>query len=138
MQTFRVSDVRREDGLLAAISVNHAIAQRIAEPLGMEQMFERFRSSERRHRAPPPALEAWGCNHDLVVAPHFDPPAHPLIEAVHTAFAEHYPLTLSPDDVWLCLAQGFALHVEANAEGLRSRFVRHQGGSRSRSSAMTS
>lgn len=46
---------------------------------------------------------------------------------MHTAFAEHYPLTLSPDDVWLCLAQGFALHMEANAEALRSKFVRHEG-----------
>lgn len=53
-------------------------------------------------------------------------PPHALIEAVHTAFAEHYPLVLPPDDVWLCLAQGFAQHVEANAEALRSRFVRHR------------
>jgi hypothetical protein len=59
--------------------------------------------------------------------PGFDQPGHPLIEAVHTAFAEHYPLILSPDDVWLCLAQGFALHVEANAAALRSRVVRHDG-----------
>ncbi|HWO26998.1 MAG TPA: DUF4419 domain-containing protein [Kofleriaceae bacterium] len=50
-----------------------------------------------------------------------------MIQAVHTAFAQHYPLVLSPDDVWLCLAQGFAMHVDANAEALRSRFVRHEG-----------
>lgn len=124
MQTFIVSDVRTEDGLLAAIAVDRAIAQRIAEPLGMKELFE---SRARRSRARPPALEASGCQHDLVVAPGFDQPAHPLIEAVHTAFARHYPLTLSPDDVWLCLAQGFALHVEANAEALRSRFVRNDG-----------
>jgi hypothetical protein len=29
--------------------------------------------------------------------------------------------------VWLCLAQGFALHVEANAEALHSRFVHRDG-----------
>jgi hypothetical protein len=124
MQTFAVSDVRTEDRLLAAIAVDRAIAQRIAEPLGLKQLLE---SNGMREGALPPALEAWACERELVVAPGLDQPGHPLIEAVHTAFAEHYPLTLSPDDVWLCLAQGFALHVEANAEKLRSRFVRHDG-----------
>src|SRR5687767_11833147 len=52
---------------------------------------------------------------------------HPFLGAVHCAFASHYPLVLSPDDIWLCIAQGFATHVELNAEALRDRFVRHQG-----------
>jgi hypothetical protein len=55
------------------------------------------------------------------------PIAHPLVEAALKAFAWHLPLTLSPDDVWLCLAQGFATHVRLNAEVLRGRFVSHQG-----------
>src|ERR1700747_2337995 len=33
---------------------------------------------------------------------------HPLIDAVSTAFAQHRPLTLSPDCIWLVIAQGFA------------------------------
>jgi hypothetical protein len=52
---------------------------------------------------------------------------HPVMESVHKSFAEHYPLTLSPDIVWLCIAQGFATHVNLNAEALRSRFVDHEG-----------
>jgi Domain of unknown function (DUF4419) len=52
---------------------------------------------------------------------------HPLIDAVHTAFAEHRPLILSPDDIWLVIAQGFSHHVTENAETLRPRLVRHQG-----------
>ncbi len=52
---------------------------------------------------------------------------HPLAAAVHYAFSEHRPLILSPDVVWLTIAQGFAQHVNANAETLRRRFVRHQG-----------
>ena len=71
------------------------------------------------------APEASGANLDHLVWPRQS--SHPLIDAVHVAFAEHHPLTLSPDDVWLCIAQGFALHVDANAEALRSRLVRHQG-----------
>jgi Domain of unknown function (DUF4419) len=51
---------------------------------------------------------------------------HPLIDAVHTAFAQHRPLTLSPDDIWLVIAQGFSHHVTENAETLRPRLVRHQ------------
>lgn len=53
--------------------------------------------------------------------------AHPLLAAVHRAFAEHRPLVLSPDVVWLTLAQGVAQHVRLNSEALRSRLVRHEG-----------
>ncbi len=52
---------------------------------------------------------------------------HGLVGAAHHAFMEHHPLVLSPDDVWLCIAQGFAQHVDANAEELRGRFVKHEG-----------
>jgi hypothetical protein len=53
--------------------------------------------------------------------------AHGFLAAVHRAFDLHYPLVLSPDDVWLCLAQGFATHVNLHAETLRHHFVRHEG-----------
>jgi hypothetical protein len=52
---------------------------------------------------------------------------HPFIDAVHIAFAQHRPLTLSPDAIWLLIAQGFSHHVAENAESLRSRLVRHEG-----------
>ncbi|WP_141593015.1 DUF4419 domain-containing protein [Myxococcus sp. AB056] len=52
---------------------------------------------------------------------------HPLLAAVHTAFAEHRPLVLSPDAIWLTLAEGVAQHIRLNAESLRSRLVRHAG-----------
>ncbi len=55
------------------------------------------------------------------------PGVHPLLAAVHVAFAEHRPLVLSPDAIWLTIAQGVALHVRLNAERLRSRLVQHQG-----------
>lgn len=50
-----------------------------------------------------------------------------FISAVHTAFSLHYPLVLTPDSLWLVIAQGFAQHVNANSEQLRKRFVQHQG-----------
>jgi hypothetical protein len=69
------------------------------------------------------AVEARGSS-ALAVAP---ASGHPLLEAVGTAFAQHYPLVLTPDAIWLAIAQGFAQHVNANAEALRGKFVRHQG-----------
>lgn len=51
----------------------------------------------------------------------------PLLGAVGLAFAQHRPLVLSPDAVWLTIAQGVAQHVRLNAEALRPRLVRHDG-----------
>jgi Domain of unknown function (DUF4419) len=52
---------------------------------------------------------------------------HPLLGAVHVAFAEHRPLVLSPDAVWLTILAGVTRHVRLNAERLRDRLVRHRG-----------
>lgn len=52
---------------------------------------------------------------------------HPLLGAVGRAFAEHRPLVLSPDAVWLTIAQGVAQHVRLHAEELRPRLVDHAG-----------
>jgi hypothetical protein len=52
---------------------------------------------------------------------------HPLINALQTAFSQHRPLVLSPDCIWLTIAQGFSHHITENAEALRSRLVRHNG-----------
>jgi len=52
---------------------------------------------------------------------------HPLLGAVHFAFAEHRPLCLSPEIIWLTLTQGLANHINMNAEHLRHHFVRHEG-----------
>ncbi len=52
---------------------------------------------------------------------------HPLLSAVGRAFAEHRPLVLSPDAVWLTIAQGVAQHVRLHAETLRPKLVRHAG-----------
>ncbi|WP_238010017.1 DUF4419 domain-containing protein [Dactylosporangium sp. AC04546] len=63
-----------------------------------------------------PALDVVG--HDGV---------HPLLSAVAQAFAQHRPLVLSPDAVWLTIAGGVAQHVRLHAERLRPRLVGHQG-----------
>jgi len=52
---------------------------------------------------------------------------HALVKAAHDAFYDHHPLVIRPDDIWFCIAQGFATHVGQNVEALRSRFVAHEG-----------
>ncbi|MFI6226008.1 DUF4419 domain-containing protein [Micromonospora echinospora] len=52
---------------------------------------------------------------------------HPLLDAVGRAFADHRPLVLSPDAVWLTIAQGVAQHIRLHAEELRPRLVGHAG-----------
>jgi hypothetical protein len=54
-------------------------------------------------------------------------PFHPFVGALHAAFMDHRPLVLSPDMFWLLIAQGFAAHVNNNAEKDRSQFVSHEG-----------
>ena len=41
-------------------------------------------------------------------APFLPSAGHGLVHAVHLAYADHRPLALSPDAIWLALAQGFA------------------------------
>jgi len=50
-----------------------------------------------------------------------------FVKAVHAAFYDHHPLILSPDIIWVTIAQGLANHVDQNAEALRSHFVLHEG-----------
>ncbi|HEY1016851.1 MAG TPA: DUF4419 domain-containing protein [Herpetosiphonaceae bacterium] len=66
-------------------------------------------------------------SHDPACAEIRETARHPLVSAVHLAFSQHRPLTLSPDAIWLTIAQGFANHVRNQPEKLRSRLVGHQG-----------
>eukprot|EP01043_Picozoa_sp_COSAG02_P074974 COSAG02_NODE_15247_length_1190_cov_1.191567_1_plen_311_part_10 len=50
-----------------------------------------------------------------------------FIAAVTTSFAEHRPLALRPEHIWTLVLQAVAVHVNQNAEDLRSRFVAHDG-----------
>jgi len=105
MVTFSVSDVSRSSGVLPTEGLEASLKRRINA-----------------------TIEAGASNAPNLVRDEFHPDRsdhgfHPLVAAVHTAFDQHYPLVLSPDDVWLCIAQGFGLHVNDHSESLRSRIV---------------
>ena len=54
-------------------------------------------------------------------------PTHGFATAVDLAYSSHYPLVISPDNIWMCVVQGFAAHVNANHEKLRHLFVEYEG-----------
>lgn len=51
------------------------------------------------------------------------PQVHGLLEAAHLAFTSNLDLVLAPDDLWLTIVQGLALHVRTNIERLQDVFV---------------
>lgn len=69
-------------------------------------------------------VEAAAANSNVVVE---SDGRNSFVDAVHESYARHYPLTLSPDDIWLTIAQGFALHINADPEKYRKQFVQHEG-----------
>ena len=60
-------------------------------------------------------------------APLIDAGFHPFVAAMHTAYAKHYPLTISPDMIWLLITQGFATHINQHPEEMRGHFVDFKG-----------
>jgi hypothetical protein len=74
-----------------------------------------------------------GFGHEIIVVSDEDCPCvqvraqNALLGAVHVAFSQHLPLTLSPDMVWLAMLQGFARHVKANAQALEGRMMKAPG-----------
>lgn len=44
-----------------------------------------------------------------------------FVQGVQYAYAEHRPLVISPDMVWLLIAQGFSIHVNENYENLKNK-----------------
>ncbi len=52
---------------------------------------------------------------------------HGLMSTVQECFANHRPLVLSPDHVWLCVSQAVGQHILDHAEKLRHKFVAHEG-----------
>ena len=49
----------------------------------------------------------------------------PFFQTIVRAYAQHRPLVLSPDMVWLLISQGFARYVNAHPGQLRDQLVNH-------------
>jgi hypothetical protein len=67
-----------------------------------------------------------GCGDALT--PYVDDRApNALAGAVHLAFAQHRPLILTPDAVWLTVVHGVAQHVSLYPQECRAKLVPHEG-----------
>ena len=51
----------------------------------------------------------------------------PFFQMMVMAFAQHRPVKVSPDAIWLLICQQFGEYVKQNAEQLRDKFVSHDG-----------
>lgn len=52
---------------------------------------------------------------------------HPLLGAAYLAYAQHRPLCLWPDALWLTILHGLGTHIQLHSEELRERLVGHAG-----------
>ena len=49
--------------------------------------------------------------------------AHSFFYGMYEAYASHRPFVLSPDMIWMLIAQGFSHHINANPEKYRDKMV---------------
>jgi hypothetical protein len=127
-RTQLVVDQRACRILIQVASVNCADAPlpEVCFKDGVEALTNRRPRADERRLDPRLTRPVEACSRyhgQLVAGVHF----HPVVAATHLAFHDHRPLVLSPDIIWLLIAQGFANHVNANAENLRRHLVRHAG-----------
>ena len=51
----------------------------------------------------------------------------PTLSGLFSAYCNHYPIRIKPDDIWLLIVQCFSHHVNANSDKLRKYFVDFEG-----------
>ncbi len=116
---FRVSRVRACRDTLATMSARDSIT-------ALTSVKRRDQSDGRMTLTRGPTIEATSADGATALV-ELRGHSHPLVDAVGLAFENHYPLTLSPDQIWLALCQGLGIHVSLQPEAMRERFVRHEG-----------
>lgn len=133
--TFRVCEVPKENQLLReTVPYQDAVIARVVTDRDRKEKATKKRKEARnptgteagndsKPEERPRKIEALPATEGLMVKTSF----HPFMEAMHTAYAKHYGMTISPDMIWLLISQGFALHVNQNAEQLRDKFVDFDG-----------
>jgi hypothetical protein len=124
--TFAVADVAVSDERLDLVSIPEAIHVLTSDERQVTVDLPDGGMTCKMERAPLIPCEAWSKSEGGVCSIGI----HPFVAATQLAFDRHLPLVLSPDHLWLVLAQGFAQHVRMHAEELRPRLVSHQGRAR--------
>ncbi|MEZ4884578.1 MAG: DUF4419 domain-containing protein [Chitinophagales bacterium] len=115
--TFEVCDVELAEELLPERSYHEIMKARMVENRNILSKEDRFKQDLNRE------LLAFPQRSESLITSY----NHPFAAAIQLAYAQHRPLTFSPDMVWMLICQGFAKHVDLNSEALRHHFVRHEG-----------
>ncbi|WP_245729120.1 DUF4419 domain-containing protein [Niabella drilacis] len=90
-----------------------------------------FTADARKVSKKPEALVA--INQQSIVARSALPPTlvqygyHSFFDGVYRAYSDHRPLVISPDMIWLLIAQGFSQHINSDPGKYRKYFVQHEG-----------
>jgi len=50
-----------------------------------------------------------------------------FLSGLYEAHSKHYPVRISPDNIWLLIVQAFTYHVNSDSEKLRHQFVNFEG-----------
>ncbi|CAG8538463.1 16216_t:CDS:2 [Cetraspora pellucida] len=64
------------------------------------------------------------CKSDVIDIPRC---THGFVAAILQAYSSNQHLRISPDDVWLTIAQGVSQHISLHSEKYRHRLVNHEG-----------
>lgn len=120
--TFLVDDVTPGTKTL----LTESLRQTTTEGIGKEAPDEEMKSTWRSPARSPYRQLALHVAKDVVVRRAHNS-GHPILDAVHMAFAHHLPLTFTPDAIWQTIVQGVAHHVLSAPEEHRKQFVRFEG-----------
>lgn len=116
--TFKVEELSKPNKLLYNQAVTEIYEGLIVSDFGM-QPYE----AKKNRTALPINIIAGSHAPDSLVSYRY----HSFFNGMYQAYADHRPFVLSPDMIWLLISQGFARHVNANADVLRDKFVHFDG-----------
>jgi len=96
---FKVDDVEIAPGPKNTMKAQHAFEVKLSREI-------QFFPDELKDET---VVPAWGNN---------------FVATIHTAFDEHRPLSLTPDVIWLVIAQGVSIHINENFEELKPQIFK--------------
>lgn len=109
--------------IITGISAQHKTNFKICDLPAVDHKFQKTTTHKALEGRVGTGVEAWSGEGNEIITGSL----HPFVEATHNAYAKHRGLIISPDMIWLMIAQGFAKHVDENSDSLRHYFVDFDG-----------
>ena len=117
--TFPVCKVEKAKQAKAEVAAIEAVSLRAIPPRNFHEKAEKPKTTQSLEKKLEPEILCFNSPSKKLIPCN----GNPLVEAIYLAHAQHHPLVLSPDMIWLLIVQGFAVHANENAESLRYLFV---------------